>query len=142
MTTEQVVPVARARRRPLLRLSSARTRILLAYVLLLAMSLGVAGIVVRAVLIERIEDSVESLLAQEVEGLQRLVDGTDPATGQPFADDVRAIFDTFFSRNVAAADEGLYGFVEGQPYLTSAEPPAELTADAAFTARMRELGTP
>lgn len=124
------------------RLSGTRTRILLAYVLLLALALGVAGVAVRTVLVNGVERRVESGLTQEVEELERLVGGNDPRTGQPFAGDVRAIFDTFFRRNVTQEGEGLYGFVDGRPFLTSFSPPAELTSDSAFVARIRALSAP
>jgi len=133
-----------AARRPL-RLSglrSARTRVLLAYVVLLAISLGAAGIAVRAVLVDSVETRVELSLKQEVDDLQRLVGGIDPRTGRAFGSDVRAIFDTFFRRNVTSEDEGLYAFAEGEPYLMSAQPPAELTSDVDFVARIRDLTSP
>lgn len=123
-------------------LRSGRTRILLAYVVLLAVSLGVAGVIVRTVLVSSVSDRVEAELRQEVDELQRLVGGNDPLTGEPFGDDVTALFDTFFRRNVASVDEGLYAFVGGVPYLTSAQPPAELTADRAFVERMQVLLAP
>jgi len=123
-------------------LRSGRTRILLAYVVLLAVSLGVAGVLVRTVLVASVGDRVEAELRQEVEELQRLVDGNDPRTGEPFDGDVRAIFDTFFRRNVAADDEGLYGLVDGAPYVTGEQPPVDLTADPAFVERVSALTAP
>jgi signal transduction histidine kinase len=70
------------------------------------------------------------------------VGGTDPRTGRAFGSDVGAIFDTFFLRNVTSEDEGLYAFVDGEPYLTSAQPPAELTSDRDFVARITGLSSP
>src|SRR5690606_13944529 len=58
---------------------------------------------------------IEDELAQEVEELRELADGSDPETGEPFADDVDAIFRTFMARNVPAPDEAFYSFVDGQP---------------------------
>ncbi len=162
MTTERLQPVApgqdapaerrslplleeppRSRRLPrLAALRNTRTRILLAYVLLLAVALGVAGVAVRTVLVDGVSSRVEASLSQEVEELQSLVGGNDPATGRPFAGDVRAIFDTFFARNVSPEDEALYGFVGGMPYLTSARPKAALTSDTDFVTRMQELTAP
>ncbi|WP_203667278.1 sensor histidine kinase [Cellulomonas pakistanensis] len=129
-------------RRLVPRLRSTRTRILVAYILLLATSLLVAGFAARTVLVEGIREGVETDLTQEVEELQRLVGGNDPSTGLPFAGDLRAIFDTFFERNATAEDEALYAFVAGDPYLTSASPPAQLTADPAFVREVRGLTEP
>ncbi|WNB87134.1 hypothetical protein [Cellulomonas sp. ATA003] len=106
------------------------------------MSLGVTGFAARTVLVDDVTSSVETRLRQEVEELDRLAAGNDPTTAQPFAGDLPAILDTFFRRNVTAADEGLYAFVDGEPFLTSASPPAELTADRAFVARMAEITEP
>lgn len=143
--TERRGVAAPGRRRPRVRkarLASTRVRILLAYVLLLALSLLVAGVAVRAVLVEDVRDRAEAELTQEAEELRRLVGGNDPSTGEPFGSDVEAIFDTFFRRNVTAEGEGLYAFIDGRPYLTSAQPPAALTTDPEFVSRVRAVTVP
>jgi two-component system, OmpR family, sensor kinase len=98
---------------------SARTRILAAYVVLLALSAVAAMFAFRQSLLIRLEDQVDDELRQEVFEFDRLLtDGRDPATGQPFTS-LPALFDVYFSRNVPGRDEALLSFVEGELYRTS-----------------------
>ncbi|MBW3638407.1 MAG: HAMP domain-containing histidine kinase [Actinobacteria bacterium] len=124
------------------RIRGTRGRLLIAFFTLLSMSLGTSLVLIRAVLVNQVEMRVEAELRQEVQELERLVGGNDPRTGQPFGTDVAAIFDTFFGRNVPNDDEGQYAFVEGTPYLTNADPPAELTTDAALVTSLQGLPQP
>ena len=74
---------------------SARTRILIAYVLLLALAAVLAVLGFRQFLLFRLEDQVDNALRQEVLELdQLLTNGRDPATGRPFAS-LEALFDTY-----------------------------------------------
>jgi two-component system, OmpR family, sensor kinase len=98
---------------------SARTRILAAYVVLLALSAVLAMVAFRQTLINRLEDQVDDELRQEVFEFDRLLtDGRDPATGQPFTS-LPALFDVYFSRNVPGRDEAMVSFVNGELYRTS-----------------------
>jgi two-component system, OmpR family, sensor kinase len=127
-----------------------RPRVVVAYVVLVATGLLVANLVVRQVLLGRLDRTVEAALTQEVEELRQLADGVDPATGEPFAGDVAAIFDTFLRRNVPADGEAFYTVVDGEGYLTSFEPPdrrllnhpevAAVVADATTATRL-DVGT-
>lgn len=101
----------------------------------------VAGLFVqRAVLLERLDNDVDATLEQEREELERLAGGIDPATGQPFAGDVRAIFDTFLRRNVPVEGEAFLTFVDGEPYKRTPAPIA-LDSDPALVARWGALVT-
>jgi two-component system OmpR family sensor kinase len=98
---------------------SARSRILAAYVVLLALSAVLAMVAFRQTLINRLEDQVDDELRQEVFEFDRLLtDGRDPSTGQPFAS-LPALFDVYFSRNVPGRDEAMVSFVNGELYRTS-----------------------
>jgi two-component system, OmpR family, sensor kinase len=98
---------------------SARTRILIAYVLLLAVAAILALLGFRQFLLIRLEDQVDNALRQEVLELdQLLTNGRDPATGRPFAT-LEALFDTYFARNVPSNEEAFLGFVEGELYRSS-----------------------
>jgi two-component system, OmpR family, sensor kinase len=120
--------------------------VVVAYVALVAAGLLVANLVVRQVLISRLDRSVEAALVQEVEELRRLATGVDPATGEPFAGDVEALFTTFLSRNVPSDGEAFYTVVDGRGFLTSFEPPdrgllehpdvAAVVADASTSIRL------
>jgi signal transduction histidine kinase len=85
-----------------------RVRILASYVILLAAASLVSVFVARQVLLVRLDDRIEADLAQEVREFRTLaVEGTDPATGRPFGDDVKRIFQVYLSRNVPGEGEEL-----------------------------------
>jgi two-component system OmpR family sensor kinase len=100
-----------------------RTRIVVAYVALLAGALLISALVTRQILIGRLERDVDRALAQEVEELGRLAGGNDPSTGEPFGTDVAAVFATFLNRNVPADHEAFYTLVDGVAFLASHDPP-------------------
>jgi signal transduction histidine kinase len=105
-------------------LASIRVRIVVGYIVLLAVGLAVAIIVTRQVQHARADREIEREQAQEMEELGRLAGGRDPQTGEPFGDDVEAIFTTFLDRNVPSDDEAFYTIVDGRPFeFSSASPP-------------------
>jgi two-component system, OmpR family, sensor kinase len=121
------------------RLSGIRARILFWYVLLLAAATVASVLVVRQVLLARLDERIDSDLAQETQELRRLSAGNDPETGQPFGNDVGRILEVFLERNVPSRNEAHLTFLDGQPYLRSrAVAPYQLDQDADLTA---ELGT-
>jgi signal transduction histidine kinase len=106
--------------------ASARVRILASYLVLLIFSTVVGTVVLREVLLARAGERVDDALVQETEEFRRLVElGRDPRTGDPFGDDVRAIFDVFLSRNVPGEREAFYTYVDGEPYEQRYEPRLE-----------------
>jgi two-component system OmpR family sensor kinase len=97
--------------------SSARTRILASYLILLLFSTAVGTIVLREVLLARAGERVDDSLVQETKEFRRLAQlGQNPITGEPFGNDVRAIFRVFLSRNVPGEGEAFYTFVDGEAY--------------------------
>jgi signal transduction histidine kinase len=131
-----------SRRSPRASLTGIRTRIVVGYVVLLASALAIAVLVTRQVLVSRLERDIDRALAQEVEELRRLAGGTDPETGEPFGDDVRAIFDVFLRRNVPATSEAFYTLVDRQPYLYSFNAPPELLGDDELVAAWAGVTAP
>ena len=98
---------------------SARSRILIAYVVLLALAAGLGLFGFRQALLTRLDDEVNDDLRQEVQELNRLVqDGVDPATGQRFTS-LRALFDVYFDRNEPSRDEAFVSFVQGGHHRSS-----------------------
>jgi two-component system OmpR family sensor kinase len=92
---------------------SARTRILLSYVILLALSALFSTLAIRQILVIRLDDRVEDGGQQEVLELDRLLSvGRDPETGLPFTSP-RALFDAYLARNVPSSEEALLTFVDG-----------------------------
>lgn len=94
----------------------ARTRILVWYIVLMACSALVSILTIRQLLFVRVEERVKRSLVQEVQEFRRLVGGRDPTTGQPFGDDVAAIFDVFLSRNIPEDDEFFIALLNGKVY--------------------------
>ena len=84
--------------------------------MLLGFSSLVSTVALRALLQARTDERVEQSLVQEVEEFRTLVGGDDPQTGEPFGDDVRAIFDTYLRRNVPAEGESVFTFAGGEGY--------------------------
>lgn len=100
-------------------MSSIRMRLLVSFVVVLALAAGGSIVVVRALLIHRVDERIDSDLVQEAKELQRLSGGNDPRTGEPFAGDVRRIFRVFLRRNIPTRYEAQLSFVEGEPFVRS-----------------------
>jgi signal transduction histidine kinase len=102
MTPERTGP------RPIRRITGdVRVRILASYVVLLLITAAVSVLVVRQVLLVRLDDRIEEDLAQEVQEFKRLAGGDDPETGRPFGTDANRIFEVYLDRNVPAEYEQL-----------------------------------
>lgn len=99
-----------------------RARVLGSFVALVAGATIVGLIVQRAVLLQRLDREVDTSLEQEHTELAALAGGSDPATGEPFSGDVRAIFDTFLARNVPMEGEAFFTFVDGVAYSSTPAP--------------------
>ena len=85
-----------------------RTRLLVSYVVLLAIAGFASVLAARQVLLLRLDDRVEEDLQQEVDEFEVLaVNGVDPETGRRFGNNVDALFRTYHERNVPGDDEEL-----------------------------------
>jgi signal transduction histidine kinase len=91
-------------------------RILGWYVLLLAVALTTALLIQRAYLRQQVVSSTDLALDQEIGELRQLAGGIDPDTGEDFAGDLEAIFDTYFERNVPLAGEAVVTIIDGDAY--------------------------
>lgn len=99
---------------------STRSRILFWYVFLMTVSALISVLVIRQVLLTRLQERVERSLTQEIQEFQKLaVDGRDPQTGKPFGDDVAGIFKVFLRRNIPEDDEFLITLLNGEFYRAS-----------------------
>lgn len=97
-------------------LGSMRVRIVgLIVLLLLVSSLG-SLLILRAALFSSLERDIEASLAREIAEFERLEGGNDPRTGEPFAGDLEALFDVYFSREIPDEGETLMAFVDGELY--------------------------
>ncbi|MCP9491421.1 MAG: HAMP domain-containing histidine kinase [Solirubrobacteraceae bacterium MAG38_C4-C5] len=102
-------------------LVGARTRVLAAFLILLASSTVVSTLALRQLLLARVNERVDASLLQEVQEFQILASrGRDPQTAEPFGTDIEAIFDTFLGRNVPDSGETVLTFVGTELYRTTA----------------------
>jgi signal transduction histidine kinase len=108
--------------------ASIRTRILAWYILLMAASSLVAILGIRHVLLTRMYERIDRYMEQEVQEFEQLVDGRDPETGDPFGDDIEAIFRVFLSRNIPYDGEFLITILNGEFYRSSPNPVPEVLA--------------
>src|SRR5918997_4920790 len=97
-------------------LRNARIRILASYLVLLAFSTLATVIVIRQILLVRLDNEVEQTLVQETREFRQLVRGNDPETGEPFGMDLARIFDVFLDRNVPDDDEAIVALLGGRVY--------------------------
>ena len=87
-------------------LASTRTRVLLAFLVVLASSTVLSLVVLRELLLSRVADRVDAQLTQEVEEFRRLTPEGD----------LRAVFDAYFERNVPGPGETVVAIVDGRVY--------------------------
>ena len=116
---------------------SLRLRVLAWFVLLLAAATLASVLVTRQVLLSRLDQRIDAELVQESLELRKLVaDGVDPETGEGFGPDVRRILTVYLERNVPSPNEALITFVDGKPFLRSAQVvPFRLDQDPELVAR-------
>ncbi|CAN5360108.1 ATP-binding protein [soil metagenome] len=110
-------------------LHGVRTRVVASTIALLALSTVLSVVVMRQVLLARLDEEITEGMHQEINEFRRLAGGNDPQTGEPFGDDLRAILDTYFSRNVPSEGEAHLAFVHGRPYATAYSAQANRSLD-------------
>lgn len=108
---------------------SLRMRLLGWALLLLAIATLVSVVVIRQVLVNQLGNRVTADLEQEVAEFRRLAGGVDPATGQPFGEDLAAVADTYLTRNEPQDGESVLIFVDGSFHGTSPDPPYDLSRE-------------
>jgi signal transduction histidine kinase len=107
---------------------SIRTRIVVGYVLLIAVALAITLVVARTALLARFDDDVDAELADEITQLEVIISEGDPDTGQSFRD-ATVVFDTHLRRVLPPDDGAFYALVDGSPAIFSFDAPADLLAD-------------
>lgn len=123
--------------------ASYRLRLVLWFVLLLGLGTVGTVVVVGEVLLQDTDERIRRDLVQESEEFRQLAGGSDPATGQPFGQDVARIFDVFLERNVPARNEVILTFVDGAFHgRSSPAPPYALSEDRSFVERVASVSTP
>jgi len=123
--------------------TSLRTRILGSFLGVLALATALSVFVTHEVLLIRLDQRIDADLTQEAAELRRIASRNDPFTGKTFGRDVRRIFRTYLQRNVPSRNEALITFVEGRPYLRSAQVvPYRLDTDPTLVARWADIPQP
>ena len=117
-------------------LRSVRARMVMQFAVALAIATIASILFQRQALVAQLDRRINADLNQEVTELRRLVGGRDsagrcvggrdaggrcevgrdPETGEPFGDDIEAVFDTFLRRNIPTDYEVMVTFVKGSPY--------------------------
>ena len=136
MTTTEPLPASRKHTW----WSGIRLRLLVSFVILLGVAAVGSVVVVRALLINRLDERIDSELVQEARELQRLATGNDPETGRPFGDRVRRIFEVFLERNIPIRYEAQLTFVGGELFRRSKQVvPYRLHRDEELVARWNDI---
>ena len=134
MTTDSPASPRSARpRRPGV---SVRARITAALAALALVALTAAGLIVYVIERARIDEAVSRQVEQEIAEFEKLRDGKDPATNEPFTN-VEALLRLYLSRNVPSDEELLVGWLDNGHRLVSSED--ELARSPAFLAAVRRL---
>ncbi|WP_248277869.1 ATP-binding protein [Brasilonema sp. UFV-L1] len=122
---------------------STRTRILAWYVLLMSASALMSIVMIRQILLTRLQGRVERSLTQEVQEFRQLVDGQNPATGKPFGDNLAAVFKVFLRRNIPDNHEFLLTLLNGKFYRSSPRAvPTVLGEDGKLVQSLAQLTKP
>jgi two-component system, OmpR family, sensor kinase len=100
------------------------TRLIIWYLVLLALASAVSIFALRQVLLANARERTDTSLAQEIEEFRRVID--DPEIAAAAADDLRIAFDTYLATNVPDRDEAVLTVIGGDPYKSSFEPPTRL----------------
>jgi signal transduction histidine kinase len=99
------------------------TRVLVSFLVLLVASTAASVLVLREVLIHRIDDEVTQALTRETDELGALVrEGKDPVTGGKFNGELRRIFDAYLNQTQAAQGTAVVTMVDDQVYKVEAGP--------------------
>lgn len=109
------------------RFRSIRTRIVVGYVVLLAIALVVTAVITRGALLTRFDNEIDTSLAAEIDQFQQVVDDGDPITGDPFTD-LEGLFDYHLRRVLPGDDAAFFALVDGDPFRLSFDAPTDLFA--------------
>lgn len=123
------------------RFSGLRARVVLWYLGLLAISLVVAVLALRQFLMVGLDESVEASLAQEAGELSLFATGTDPRTGEPYGDDIKAMIEDFLSGDIPEVAEGAFFLLDGAPFRQSQGTP-NLLEDPELVAQWAAVESP
>ncbi|MCG9893732.1 MAG: HAMP domain-containing histidine kinase [Thermosynechococcaceae cyanobacterium MS004] len=98
---------------------SAKAQILAWLICLVFLAIAGSTLAARQILLLQLANRIDRSLNQEVAEFKRLLAGRDPQTGQPFGDNLAAVFDVFLTRNIPDEDEYFITLLKGKLYASS-----------------------
>jgi signal transduction histidine kinase len=116
--------------------TGARSRILAAFLVLLAISQGIAIVAQREIMLNRAQERVDDGLRREVAEFRRLAAAGHGRDGRAWTSDPRALFDSFLRRNVADEGQAMFTYIGNAPYRSTVGNPSS----PALLERLRGLG--
>jgi signal transduction histidine kinase len=120
--------------------SSLRARIVAWFVGILSLTVVAFVVVTYQVLLIRLDQRIDSELAQEAAELRRFAPTVEPPPQGTFTAHVERVFRQFLRRNVPGPDEAFITFVGGEPFLRSSPVvPYRLDGDPEIVARWSAL---
>ena len=120
---------------------SLRVRVLLFFVVLLALSFLAAGAAVRLLVDDDVEARVAAELEQEVEQVQLQVQQAGQPAGATADADLRTVLEDVVRRD-AGVDASRFVLLDGTLLASSPQPPADLALDSALVSRVAALDAP
>jgi len=121
--------------------SATRPRILVGAIVVLALSEVGSVVALRQILIAQLHEEIDTRIQQEIDEFRNISEGDDPETGRPFGSDVEALFDFYFSRELADEGEVLLSFVDGELYRSERSGDTSYRPEAVPAVRERLLST-
>jgi two-component system OmpR family sensor kinase len=112
-----------------------RARVVIGSILLLVAAFAISVAAIRQALLVRVDEDINTSMAHEIDQLHNLASGVDPATDQPYGENVEAILSAYLEGNVPAGGEAFYAFLAGRPYLSSFGAPSGVFSDDALLDR-------
>lgn len=112
-------------------LGNVRLRIVAVTALLLAGASVVSMVLLRTALMQRLDEEISTTLDREIEEFEILADGINPRTGEAFGDDMEAVFELYFAREVPDEGETLLALVDDEVFKAESDAAAIPVEDLA-----------
>jgi two-component system, OmpR family, sensor kinase len=127
-----------------------RGRVLVSFLALLVISTAASVLVLRQVLLSRIDDQVQESLTEKIDAFSRLSEsGVNPRTNEPFRGRLDSVFSAYLKQTVPLDKGALVTFIGGREHSertadpSAADLPAELVQFGAITSPVSgQIDTP
>ena len=110
-----------------------RGRVLLSFLVLLVISTAASVLVLRQVLLSRIDDQVQDSLTEKVDAFSRLSStGVDPRTNHSFQGRLDRVFNAYLAEAAPLDNGALATFIDGEPFRSRTADPSAAALPAAL----------